>query len=161
MEYRPFGATGLEVSAIGFGCQEMGGGYGRIEETEFAHAVGADSIRDQRLRHGGGVRLRRFGAGARAGAWQPSRRSHRLHQVRHGIRRQAELPRREPRAVRASIDQSLKNLGTDYVDVYFVHWPDRQIPYEETMSALDDVVREGKVRFVGVSNFTRDDIVGA
>ena len=60
--------------------------------------------------------------------------------------------------VLASIDKSLKNLGTDYVDVYFVHWPDRATPYEETMSALDDVVREGKVRFVGVSNFTRDDI---
>ena len=40
MEYRPFGATGLEVSAIGFGCQEIGGGYGSIEETEFARAVG-------------------------------------------------------------------------------------------------------------------------
>ena len=39
MEHRPFGATGLEVSAIGFGCQEIGGGYGSIEETDFARAV--------------------------------------------------------------------------------------------------------------------------
>ena len=60
--------------------------------------------------------------------------------------------------VLASIDKSLKHLGTDYVDVYLIHWPDRRVPFEETMSALDDIVREGKVRFVGVSNFTRDEI---
>ena len=58
----------------------------------------------------------------------------------------------------ASIDKSLKNLGTDYVDVYLVHWPDRLTPFEETMSALDDIVREGKVRFVGLSNFKLDEI---
>ena len=58
----------------------------------------------------------------------------------------------------ASIDKSLKNLGTDYVDVYLVHWPDRLTPFEETMSALDDIVRAGKVRFVGLSNFKRDEI---
>ena len=58
----------------------------------------------------------------------------------------------------ASIDKSLKNLGTDYVDVYLVHWPDRKTPFEETMSALDDIVREGKVRFVGLSNFKLDEI---
>ena len=58
----------------------------------------------------------------------------------------------------ASIDKCLKNLGTDYVDVYLVHWPDRNTPFEETMSALDDVVRDGKVRFVGLSNFKLDEI---
>src|SRR4029077_13335643 len=42
---------------------------------------------------------------------------------------------------------------TDHVDVYLVHWPDRNTPLEQTMGALDDVVRQGKVRFVGVSNF--------
>src|SRR5260370_7700026 len=60
--------------------------------------------------------------------------------------------------VLASIDKSLKNLGTDWVDIYLVHWPDRLTPFEETMSALEDVVRDGKARFVGLSNFTRDEI---
>ena len=60
--------------------------------------------------------------------------------------------------VNSSIDKSLKNLGTDHVDVYLVHWPDRATPFEETMGALDDLVREGKVRFVGVSNFMRHEI---
>jgi aryl-alcohol dehydrogenase-like predicted oxidoreductase len=58
----------------------------------------------------------------------------------------------------ASIEKSLANLGTDYVDVYLVHWPDPQTPFEETMRALEDVVREGKARFVGVSNFRREEI---
>jgi aryl-alcohol dehydrogenase-like predicted oxidoreductase len=58
----------------------------------------------------------------------------------------------------ASIDKSLKNLGTDWVDVYLVHWPDRLTPFEETMSALDDIVRDGKVRHVGLSNFKLDEI---
>jgi myo-inositol catabolism protein IolS len=57
-----------------------------------------------------------------------------------------------------SIDKSLKNLGTDYVDVYLVHWPDRLTPFEETMQALDGIVREGKVRYVGLSNFKLDEI---
>ncbi len=58
----------------------------------------------------------------------------------------------------ASIDQSLANLGTDHVDVFTVHWPDRATPFEETMTALDDVVRAGKARFVAVSNFTAPDL---
>src|SRR5437899_2838264 len=58
----------------------------------------------------------------------------------------------------ATIDKTLKNLGTDWVDVYLVHWPDRLTPFEETMSALDEVVRDGKVRFVGLSTFKRDEI---
>jgi aryl-alcohol dehydrogenase-like predicted oxidoreductase len=58
----------------------------------------------------------------------------------------------------ASIEKSLENLGTDCVDVYLVHWPDHQTPFEETMRALEDVVREGKARFVGVSNFKREEI---
>ena len=55
--------------------------------------------------------------------------------------------------VMESIEKSLKNLNTDYVDVYLVHWPDRNTPFEETMRALDDIVKQGKVRAVGLSNF--------
>ena len=60
--------------------------------------------------------------------------------------------------VHASIDKSLKNLGTDWVDVYLVHWPDRETPFEETMQALEEVVRDGKVRHVGLSNFKLEEI---
>ena len=60
--------------------------------------------------------------------------------------------------VTASIDQSLQNLNTDYVDVYMVHWPDVNTPFEETMRALDDLVQQGKVRAVGISNFRLSQI---
>jgi aryl-alcohol dehydrogenase-like predicted oxidoreductase len=53
----------------------------------------------------------------------------------------------------ASIEKSLRNLQTDYVDVYLVHWPDVQTPFAETMRALDDIVQQGKARYIGVSNF--------
>jgi len=55
--------------------------------------------------------------------------------------------------VLASIDKSLQRLRTDHVDIYLVHWPDPNTPLDETMAALDDTVRQGKVRYVGVSNF--------
>ncbi len=50
------------------------------------------------------------------------------------------------------IDQSLENLGTDYVDFYFVHWPDPKTPLHETMAALETLRKMGKIRFIGLSN---------
>ena len=58
----------------------------------------------------------------------------------------------------ASVEQSLKNLQTDYVDVVLPHWPDTNTPFAETMGALDSLVQQGKVRYVAVSNFTIDQI---
>jgi aryl-alcohol dehydrogenase-like predicted oxidoreductase len=51
------------------------------------------------------------------------------------------------------VDESLRRLGTDYIDLYQLHCRDRETPLEETLSALDDLVRQGKVRYIGVSNF--------
>ena len=53
-----------------------------------------------------------------------------------------------------AIDASLKRLGTDYIDLYYIHWPDPTTPIEETLRILDDLVRAGKVRYIGCSNFT-------
>ena len=61
----------------------------------------------------------------------------------------------------SSIEKSLKRLGTDHVDVYLVHWPDRATPLDETMSALDEIVRQGKARHIGVSNFRLEEIEAA
>ena len=159
MENRPFGRTGLEVSAVGFGCWEIGGGYGDIEEQEFVRAIGRSldlGINCFDTAEGYGM-----GASERAlGEALGKRRDEAIIVSKFGMnyRDKPNLRDSSRERVVASIDKSLKNLGTDYVDVYLVHWPDRNTPFEETMSALDDIVRDGKVRFVGLSNFKLDEI---
>ena len=56
--------------------------------------------------------------------------------------------------VLTAADNSLKRLGTDYIDLYQLHWPSEDIPIEETIAAMDKLVSAGKVRFIGVSNFS-------
>jgi aryl-alcohol dehydrogenase-like predicted oxidoreductase len=159
MEHRAFGRTGLEVSAVGFGCWEIGGGYGAIEEEEFARAIGRSldlGINCFDTAEGYGM-----GASERALARAlGSRRDEAIIVTKFGMayREMPNLRDSSAARVKASIDKSLANLGTDHVDVYLVHWPDRLTPFDETMSALDDIVREGKVRFVGLSNFKLDEI---
>ena len=58
------------------------------------------------------------------------------------------------RNIVTAVEASLTKLGTDYIDLYQTHWPDHDLPYEETMEVLDDLVREGKVRVLGCSNET-------
>ena len=54
--------------------------------------------------------------------------------------------------IERAVDASLKRLGTDYIDLYQTHWPDPDVPIEETLEALDRIVRAGKVRYIGASN---------
>ena len=56
----------------------------------------------------------------------------------------------------ASLDQSLKRMGLDYVDIFYSHRPDPETPIEETMGALADIVRQGKTLYVGISNYNAD-----
>ena len=53
------------------------------------------------------------------------------------------------------------NLETDYIDFYYVHWPDVNTPIDETMAALNTLKKQGKIRFIGVSNFSREQILAA
>jgi myo-inositol catabolism protein IolS len=159
MENRPFGRTGIEVSAVGFGCWEIGGGYGDIEEQEFVRAIGRSldlgiNCFDTAEGYGMGASERSLGEAL------GKRRDEAIIVSKFGMAYRDKPNMRDSSRERvvASIDKCLKNLGTDYVDVYLVHWPDRNTPFEETMSALDDVVRDGKIRFVGLSNFKLDEI---
>jgi aryl-alcohol dehydrogenase-like predicted oxidoreductase len=154
MEYRPFGKTDLKISAIGFGCWEIGGTYGRVDESRFGRAVqqaidNGITCFDTAEAYGMGVSE---AALARA---LDSRRREVTIVTKFGVGYE-EMPNRRDSSrgrVLASIEKSLQRLQTDHVDVYLVHWPDPDTPLDETMHALDDIVRQGKARYVGVSNF--------
>ena len=131
MELRPFGTTGLEVSAIGFGCWEVGGGYGQVEEAEFGRAVSRAldlGVNCFDTAEGYGM-----GASERAvGEALGRRRDEAIVVTKFGMgyRDKPNLRDSSRERVFASIDKSLKNLGTDWVDVYLVHWHDRETPFE-------------------------------
>ncbi len=159
IERRPLGSTGVDVSAVGFGCQEVGGGYGDIDEREFARAVGRAldvgiNLFDTAEAYGSGASEEALGRALRG------RRDEAVVSTKFGVGYPDRPNFRDGRAerVQASIDASLQRLGTDHVDVYTVHWPDRETPFEETLGALDALVDAGKVRFVALSNFTLDEL---
>ena len=56
-------------------------------------------------------------------------------------------------AVRRAIEASLRRLGTDYIDIYYLHMPDREVPIEDTLQVMDELRREGKIRWIGTSNY--------
>ena len=154
MEHRPFGRTGLEVSAVGYGCWEIGGGYGAIEEAEFGRAVGRAldlGINCFDTAEGYGMGASEVALGQALGG----RRDEAVVVSKFGMnyRDKPNLRDSSRERVMASIDKSLQRLQTDYVDIYLVHWPDVNTPFDETMRALDDIVRQGKARYIGVSNF--------
>lgn len=154
MEYRPFGKTGIQVSAIGFGCWEIGGGYGSIEEDQFIHAV--NRALDLGINCFDTAEAYGFGTSERSLAKAlGSRRKDAVVVTKFGIGyKEAPNFRDSSRQrVMASIEKSLQNLNTDYVDVYMVHWPDVNTPFEDTMQALDDIIKQGKARCAGISNF--------
>lgn len=154
MEFRQFGRTDLKVSALGFGCWEIGGTYGRIDEGEFRRSVARAidcgvTCFDTAEAYGMGVSEEAL---ARA---LGDRRNDVVIATKFGVGYE-EMPNRRDSSrarVLASIDKSLQRLHTDHVDIYLVHWPDPNTPLDETMRALDDIVGQGKARYIGVSNF--------
>jgi aryl-alcohol dehydrogenase-like predicted oxidoreductase len=159
MRYRPLGRTGLQVSVVGFGCWPMAGDrYGAIEDDEAVKAIhraldrGVNCV-DTAPAYGAG-----HSEDVVARALEKRRREVILV-TKCGVKPpppgQLGPLRDSSRAnIQREIDASLKRLRTDWVDVLLVHWPDAGTPFEETMRALEEVVASGRVRFVGVSNFT-------
>ncbi len=159
MKQRAFGRTGLAVSALGFGSWPMSGGerYGAIEDAEAIRAihraldVGVNCV-DTAPAYGVGHAEEVVGQALRG------RRAQAILVTKCGLAWGPEGPaiRRDttPASLRREIDLSLRRLQTDVIDVYLIHWPNAETPFEDAFSAMDDIVRSGKVRFVGVSNFT-------
>ena len=159
MEYRQFGPTDMTTSVLGFGCWEMGGGYGDIVEADVTNAVhraidlGINCF-DTAPAYGRGesetMLARALGA----------RRNDVLVVTKCGVGYEGRPKGRDSRLVTVmeSVEQSLRNLQTDYLDVLLIHWPDVNTPFEETMTALDNIVQQGKARAIGLSNFTLEQI---
>ncbi len=162
MEYRLFGRTGTRVSVLGLGCGGFGGvgsapelfGKGEDRQTAFALMdraldVGINYF-DTADSYGGGF------SEAIIGAWLKERKvrdqlvlsSKVFYAMAEGPTDQG-LSRRH---IMQAIEGSLRRLQTDHLDLYIPMYPDPDTPIEETLSALDDLVRAGKVRFIGASN---------
>lgn len=160
MEYRRLGRTGLEVSELALGTMQ----FGWTADEETAHqvmdayvAAGGNLIDTadiySRWAEGnpGGVSEEMIGR------WIKSRGNRNDVVIATKVRgRMWEGPNGEglSRAhIMRAAEESLNRLGTDYIDLYQTHWYDEHTPIEETMRALDDLVRAGKVRYVGCSNY--------
>src|SRR3984957_4081560 len=159
IEHRAFGQTGIQISAVGFGCGEIGGGYGSIEETEFIKAV--NRALDIGINSFDTAEAYGFGASETSLAKAlGGRRKEAVITTKFGVGYPDTPNYRDSsrKRVTKSIEKSLKALETDYVDVYLIHWPDRNVPFEEPIRALDDLVKQGKVRAVGLSNFKLNEI---
>ena len=151
----------MNVSPIGFGCWELGGSYGDFDDTEVIKAIhkGLDvgiNCFDTAQGYGQGKSEALLAKGL------GDRRKDIILVTKWGIGYNDVLSEkgRDSRAARCklAIETSLTHLNTDYIDVYLIHWPDRRIPFDEPMRAMEDLVQEGKVRFCGVSNFKSDEI---
>ena len=152
------GRTGLDVSRLAFGTWQLGGDWGRFEEDQAiaairrARALGINFF-DTAQGYGWGASERMLGR-----ALEDELRRNRADVVvasKGGLRmNDGELVRDSSREwLRRGVEESLHALGTDYLDLYQVHWPDPGVPFAETAGALQELVEAGKIRHIGVSNF--------
>jgi aryl-alcohol dehydrogenase-like predicted oxidoreductase len=166
MRERYLGSSGLVVSAVGLGCNNFGWRVDEAQARSVVHAaldVGI-TLFDTAESYGRGVSEEYLGR-ALAG-----RRDRAVIATKFGWgggRDDHSVARGDPDYVRSAIDVSLQKLGTDYVDLYQYHRPDGVTPLEDTLGAMDELVRAGKVRYIGHSNFSAaqlaevDDVAGA
>jgi aryl-alcohol dehydrogenase-like predicted oxidoreductase len=152
MQKRRFGRSGLKVSEVGLGCGSFGAG--RMDQAvcrrvvDVALDAGIDLF-DTADAYGGSQ------SEVMLGAALGKRRSKVVVATKFG----AKLPADETsgggsrRWIMRAVEDSLTRLGFDYIDLYQIHHPDPTTPIEETLRALDDLITQGKVRYIGCSNF--------
>ena len=149
MEYSILGKTTAKVSRISFGCWEMGG-----TNWEFT----GDEVNTRAIHTALDRGITSFDT---AEAYGDGHSEEVLGRALEGKRRDCFVATKAaPKNLRAldlrrSLTASLKRLRTDYVDLYYIHWPNKDIPLEETMGELVKAQAEGLIRFIGVSNFRR------
>lgn len=147
MEKRRLGNTDIEVSTISLGCWPMGGWYwGKADDDESIHTVHKAlelgiNFFDNAPGYGSGHAEEILGKALKG----------RREEAIIGTKASAGV---SPDKLQPQLEDSLKRLQTDYIDVYYVHWPQRSEPLSRTMELFEGFRREGKIRAIGVSNFT-------
>ncbi|HTX59666.1 MAG TPA: aldo/keto reductase, partial [Verrucomicrobiae bacterium] len=155
MRQRRLGKNGPSVSALGLGCMGMSEFYGPGDEDESIRTIHRAlelgvTMLDTADMYGNGENERLVGkaiAGRRDGVFLATK---------FGIVRDAQDPSRRavvgrPEYVKSACDASLRRLGVDHVDLYYQHRVDLGVPIEETVGAMSELVRAGKIRFIGLS----------
>jgi aryl-alcohol dehydrogenase-like predicted oxidoreductase len=157
MRYRALGNSGLVVSVVGLGGNNFGGrldlaGTRAVVDTAIDCGI---TLIDTADTYGGGGRseelLGEVLAGRRDQVWLATKFGHQGADMGYGPAAGAKGGRAY---IRRAVEQSLRRLRTDYIDLYQIHTPDPQTPIAETLAALNELVAEGKVRYLGHSNFT-------
>ncbi len=160
MKQRSFGITGLQVSAVGLGCNNFGIRLDRAATTAVVHAALDAGVT---LFDTADIYGNRGASETLLGEALGARRKDVVLVTKFGLpmddggRHQGG----SRRYVLEAAEASLRRLATDWIDVYYYHRPDPKTPIEETLGALDELVRAGKVRHIGCSNFSPAQIDAA
>ena len=161
MQTRELGRSGLKVGAIGLGCMGMSQSYGPPDDDESVRTIHAAldlgvTLIDTADAYGKGDNERLVGRAIR------DRRAAVVLATKFGLVPSASGPATavdaRPERVRACLEASLERLGIDVIDLYYLHRVDSNVPIEETVGAMAGLVREGKVRFLGLSEAGPDNI---
>ena len=160
MRYRTLGNSGPEVSVVGLGCNNFGS---RVHEDGTRAVVDAALDAGVTLFDTADVYGNRGGSEELLGKALKGRRDSVVLATKFGHAMSDDAPpnRGSREYIRSAVQASLKRLGTDWIDLYQYHRPDGVTPIDETLGALDELVREGIVRHVGSSNFDGRQVVEA
>jgi len=150
VEHRHVGRSGLKVSLAGLGCNNFGMRIDQTAADTVVHAAldAGVTLFDTARIYGGGK------SEAMLGTALGSRRADVVIATKFGLSTGPHDAGGSRRHIVTSVETSLRELGTDWIDLLQLHFPDPGTPIEETLRALDDLVGDGKVRYVGCSNFT-------
>jgi aryl-alcohol dehydrogenase-like predicted oxidoreductase len=160
VEYRNLGNSGLKVSVVGLGCNNFGM---RIDTEQTRVVVNKALDEGINLFDTADIYGNRGGSETMLGKALGPRRHEVIVASKFGMAMGDGpfMKGASRRYIMAAAEASLKRLNTDYMDLYQIHFPDPETPQEETLGALNDLVRSGKVRYIGSSNFAGYQVADA